>query len=87
MNIELLTAAVARTWDDSIVPRLTDYIRIPNKSPMFDPEWERHGYMQAAIELMAAWCRAQPVPGMRVDVRRLPGKTPDRKSTRLNSSH
>lgn len=76
MNIENLIASVNQTWDTSIVARLTDYIRIPNKSPMFDPDWERHGHMQAAVELMAEWCRAQPVPGMRVEVRRLPGKTP-----------
>lgn len=56
--------------------RLTEYIRIPNKSPMFDPKWESHGYMDAAINLMADWCRAQPLPGMRVEVRRLPGRTP-----------
>jgi acetylornithine deacetylase/succinyl-diaminopimelate desuccinylase-like protein len=76
MNIELLTTAIDRTWDDSILQRLIDYIRIPNKSPLFDPDWERHGYMESAIQLMADWCRAQPLAGMRVDVRRLPGKTP-----------
>jgi len=76
MNIEILTAAVSQTWEESILPQLIDYIRIPNQSPMFDPEWERHGHMKAAIELMAAWCRAQPLPGMRVQVRHLPGKTP-----------
>src|ERR1700761_5075370 len=76
MNLDILNAAVARTWDESIVDRLTAYIRIPNKSPLFDPDWERHGHMQAAIELMAEWCRAQPLPGMRVEVRRLPGRTP-----------
>jgi acetylornithine deacetylase/succinyl-diaminopimelate desuccinylase-like protein len=76
INNELLTTYITRTWDDSILDRLTEYIRIPNKSPMFDPDWERHGYMHAAIELMADWCRAQPLPGMRVQVRELPGKTP-----------
>src|ERR1700743_2540248 len=76
MNLDILNAAVARTWDESIVDRLTAYIRIPNKSPLFDPDWERHGHMQAAIELMAEWCRAQPLPGMRVEVRRLTGRTP-----------
>jgi acetylornithine deacetylase/succinyl-diaminopimelate desuccinylase-like protein len=76
MNIELLTSSIARTWDQSIIDRLTAYIRIPNKSPMFDPEWERRGHMQAAIDLMADWCRAQPLSGMRVQVQRLPGRTP-----------
>src|SRR5260370_26909215 len=32
--------------------------------------------MDGAGELMAEWCRAQTVPGMRVDVHRLPGITP-----------
>ena len=32
--------------------------------------------MEAAVQLMADWCRAQPMPGARVEVRRLPGNTP-----------
>ncbi len=76
MNTQFLSREIGRSWDDSILDRLTEYIRIPNKSPMFDPEWERHGYMDAAIRLMADWCRAQPLPGMKVEVRRLPGRTP-----------
>jgi acetylornithine deacetylase/succinyl-diaminopimelate desuccinylase-like protein len=76
MNIELLTRSIAEVWDESILDRLTEYIRIPNKSPMFDPQWERNGHMEAAINLMADWCRAQPLAQLRVEVRRLPGKTP-----------
>src|SRR5690348_4572596 len=63
-------------WDESILPRLQDYVRIPNKSPMFDPQWEQHGHMEAAVRLLHDWCKAQPVEGMSVSVRRLPGKTP-----------
>jgi acetylornithine deacetylase/succinyl-diaminopimelate desuccinylase-like protein len=76
MDLERLRASVRKTWDESIVDRLIAYVRIPNKSPSFDPQWESHGHMEAAIQLMAQWCRAQPIPGMRVDIHRLPGKTP-----------
>ena len=76
MDLERLNARVARTWDDSILDRLIAYVRIPNKSPMFDPQWERNGHMESAVQLMAEWCRAQQVPGARVEVRRLPGRTP-----------
>ena len=76
MNIEHLRAAIAATWRSSIIERLTAYVRIPNKSPMFDPAWEANGHMDAAVQLMADWCRTQTVPGMRVEVRRLPGRTP-----------
>jgi acetylornithine deacetylase/succinyl-diaminopimelate desuccinylase-like protein len=76
MDLEQLSIAVGKTWDDSIVERLTAYVRIPNKSPTFDPLWEANGHMEEAVQLMAEWCRAQPVPGARTDIRRLPGKTP-----------
>ena len=76
MDLERLQSRIARTWDDSILEHLVAYVRIPNKSPMFDPQWERNGYMEAAVQLMAEWCRAQKVPGARVEVRRLPGRTP-----------
>jgi acetylornithine deacetylase/succinyl-diaminopimelate desuccinylase-like protein len=76
MDLQRLTAAIAKTWDDSIVERLIAYVRIPNKSPMFDAQWERNGHMEAAVKLMAQWCRAQPLPGARVEVRRIAGRTP-----------
>src|SRR3984885_2718917 len=76
MNSSVLRQFIEKVWQTSIVERLQAYIRIPNKSPAFDPDWERHGHMDRAIELMADWCRAQPVPRMRVEVRRLPGVTP-----------
>jgi acetylornithine deacetylase/succinyl-diaminopimelate desuccinylase-like protein len=76
MDLKLLSAHIARTWQDSIVDRLVAYVRIPNKSPMFDPQWQSHGYMEQAIQLMADWCRAQPLAGMRVTLQRLPGRTP-----------
>jgi acetylornithine deacetylase/succinyl-diaminopimelate desuccinylase-like protein len=76
MDAKRLSTSINRTWDESIIDRLTAYVRIPNKSPMFDPQWEQHGYMEAAIQLMAEWCRAQPLPKAHVEIRRLPGKTP-----------
>ena len=51
-------------WDDSIIPELCEYIRIPNKSPMFDPDWEKHGYMDQAVQQIERWSREQPIKGM-----------------------
>ncbi len=63
-------------WDREIVPTLCDYVRIPNKSPMFDADWVAHGHMERAVELMTEWARRQPIAGMTVEVVRLPGRTP-----------
>jgi acetylornithine deacetylase/succinyl-diaminopimelate desuccinylase-like protein len=76
MNTQALFAFVSEQWDGSITPRLIDYIRIPCKSPHFDPQWAASGHLDAAIGLAEAWCRAQPIAGMQAEVVRLPGRTP-----------
>ncbi|HVV95635.1 MAG TPA: M20 family metallopeptidase [Rhodanobacteraceae bacterium] len=76
MDPSALSGFVGNLWDSEIVPQLSEYIRIPNKSPMFDAEWAAHGYMDRAVALMEAWARAQPIPGMQLEVVRLPGRTP-----------
>ena len=67
---------ISQKWDDEIVPQLIEYIRIPNKSPMFDADWAQHGYMDAAVRLMEAWAQAQAIPGMMLEVVQLDGRTP-----------
>jgi hypothetical protein len=62
---------VQRTWDDTIVPTLTDYIRIPAKSPMFDPAWRAHRHLDRAVALVEGWCRRRPLEGLQVEVIRL----------------
>jgi acetylornithine deacetylase/succinyl-diaminopimelate desuccinylase-like protein len=76
MNTEQLMRFVAGVWDKSIVPALCEYIRIPNKSAHFDKDWEKHGHMEAAAELMRQWCEANALPGMKTEIVRLPGRTP-----------
>ena len=76
MDASRIDHYVGAKWDDEIVPQLVEYIRIPNKSPMFDADWERHGYMADAVKLMAGWARAQAIPGMQVEVVQLQGRTP-----------
>ena len=73
---ERIRAFCDRTWDESIVPSITDYIRIPNKSPHFDPDWKKNGYMDQAVALIEAWCREQPIEGLKVEVVQLAERTP-----------
>ena len=76
MDSKKTAAFVNAAWDESIIPQLEDYIRIPNKSPHFDPDWERHGYMERAVQQLETWCKTQPIRGMTVEIVRLPGRTP-----------
>ena len=78
MDITRLKKFIEPFWDDSILPSITEYIRIPNKSPAFDPKWAEHGYMEDAVTLMEAWARPQlaEFAGATLEVIRLPGRTP-----------
>lgn len=78
MDFNKVTAFMERIWEGEIIPALTDYIRIPNKSPAFDADWEAHGHMEKAVTMFADWARGKlkQFPGSALDVVRLPGRTP-----------
>jgi acetylornithine deacetylase/succinyl-diaminopimelate desuccinylase-like protein len=76
MDEKRLANFVEQVWEDSAVPVLTDYMRIPNKSPAFDPEWEAHGFMRDAVKLLEAWARAHLPSGAALEIVQLPGRTP-----------
>ena len=76
MPIAASADRIAEQWDREIVPRLVEYIRIPAKSPHFDRDWQAHGHIERVIRLAEEWVRAQPIPGLAVEIVRLPGRTP-----------
>ena len=76
MNLADLDRFVSRRWDDDVLPRLIDYVRVPAKSPAFDASWEAHGHLRAVVKAAEAWCRAQPISGMQIEIVALDGRTP-----------
>ncbi|KQW45734.1 MULTISPECIES: M20 family metallopeptidase [unclassified Roseateles] len=66
----------ARVWDEEIVPALTDYIAIPAKSPMFDADWAANGHLEKVLTQAAAWVEGKKVAGLKLEVVRIPGRTP-----------
>ncbi|MCX8517146.1 MAG: M20/M25/M40 family metallo-hydrolase, partial [Rhodoferax sp.] len=71
-----LQSEINHAWDARIVPALTDYIAIPAKSPLFDADWAAHGLLDTVVRNTASWIEAQKVPGLHLEVVRLPGQTP-----------
>jgi hypothetical protein len=78
MDHARLIRSVGECWGDEIVPQLIEYIRIPNKSPAFDPAWATHGYMDDAVALFERWARQKlaKIHGATLDIVRLPQRTP-----------
>ncbi len=73
-----LKRSIEALWDAEVVPTLVEYIRIPNKSPAFDPEWAAHGHMDKAVDLLAGWARRKiaALQGATLEIVRLEGRTP-----------
>jgi acetylornithine deacetylase/succinyl-diaminopimelate desuccinylase-like protein len=76
MNLADFVRFADRRWDEDLIPRLVDYVKVPAKSPAFDASWAAHGHLQRVIEDAAAWGRAQPVAGMTVEIVSIDGRTP-----------
>ena len=78
IDIARATRFVDQCWGDEVVPTLVEYIKIPNKSPSFDPDWASHGYMDDAVRLFEGWARRclAGLPGAALEIVRLPGRTP-----------
>lgn len=76
MNIEFTESYCSEKWESSVIPELIEYIRIPNKSPAFDPDWLKHGYMDQVVTQFSNWCIKLDIKGMSLEVVRLPGRTP-----------
>jgi len=74
VDLEAAVATVDRIWEESALPTLVDYIRIPAKSPAYDAAWAEHGHLAEAVELVADWCRGRELGA--VEVVELPGRTP-----------
>lgn len=66
---------VDAAWEDTILPALSEYTRIPCLSPAFDPDWAERGAIGEAVELLADWVRDQDA-ALGVEVIQLPGRTP-----------
>ena len=63
-----LTTHINAFWKQEILPALHEYIRVPNESPLFDPDWQAHGHMQRAVALVVDWMRQQHIPGGTLEV-------------------
>ena len=72
-GLDVRTAAsfCEQFWEKEIVPTISQYIGIPNKSPYFDPKWVENGHMEKAVTLLSEWAKKHAPPGTKLEVQRL----------------
>ncbi len=76
MDYKATRGSIDAFWDAQVIPTMTEFIRIPNQSPLFDPDWKKNGHMDRAVELVRSWVEKQNISGVRVEVLQLENRTP-----------
>lgn len=76
LSIPESRAFVHDLWETKILPTLMDYVRVPNQSPGFDPEWETNGYIDETVRLAHEWCVRHGPEGMVAEVLSSAHRTP-----------
>ncbi len=75
-SVEDAFEAISSNFDETIVPTLVEYIRIPNLSPSFNGGKFDEPETEQVIDLFSSWVKKQSISGLSLQVRRLPERTP-----------
>ena len=71
-----ISSYVDNFWNDEIIPELVEYIKIPNKSPAFDKNWEENGYMEKVLKNAVKWAKKHAPEKSEFHIKKANGKTP-----------
>ena len=67
---------ISQSFDDTAVPALIEYIKIPNLSPAFNGGNVNEPETEIVVNMFVKWVESQNLKDSKVEVRRLPNRTP-----------
>lgn len=76
MNFEQTKDFLQQHWNSWVLATLQEYTTIPNVSPLFDPDWDSHGYMEQAAHLLVDSISNVKIQGISHRIIQLPNCTP-----------
>ena len=66
---------IENLWQSDALDALSNFVRLPAKSPDFDPNWEQNGWLMKALQTAAQWGR-EHFPNGSFEILSHPGITP-----------
>ncbi len=76
MNINSIKSFVEKTWDESVIPAMMDYVAIPSVSPGFAKDWETSGYLLDALNCAKTFYESLELKNSALQVIKEPNRTP-----------
>lgn len=76
MEHDQIAKLVNKYWEENILHPLSEYVKIPCKSPYFDKDWQNNRYLYSAVELVQNWVKKQNIKDLKSEIITLEGRTP-----------
>ena len=76
MNYDKTIEIVHKDFESSIIPALSDYIKIDNLSPEYDPEWKTNGKLEKAAQHIIDWASKQNIKGLKAQMLKEENRSP-----------
>jgi len=64
LDVEKTKENIEQFWDSWYVPGLSDFIRIPNLTPMVDPDYLTNGLCEQSMELVDKYIHKLDIKNM-----------------------
>jgi acetylornithine deacetylase/succinyl-diaminopimelate desuccinylase-like protein len=64
LDVEKTKKNIEDHWDNWYVAGLSDFIRVPNLTPMVDPDYLKNGLVEQAIQLVDDYINKLEVRGL-----------------------
>jgi len=55
---------VEQNWDSWFIPGLSDFVRVPNLTPMVDPDYLQNGLVEKSMECVDDYINKLQIKGM-----------------------
>ena len=75
-STEKIREYIFKEFDNNVLPSLMDYIRIPNLSRNYDPEFKTNGLLEKAAQHIHDWIQTQNIQGIKLEIIKDEGRTP-----------
>lgn len=75
-DVEFCKNYVGKNFEESVIPSLMDYVRIPNLSRSYDKEWETNNRLDEAALHIKKWVGGLGIKGLKTEVIKDEGYSP-----------
>eukprot|EP01083_Nonionella_stella_P297209 1009452_1 len=76
LNPKDVTKYIESSWVKDVEKTLCEYIKIPNQSPDYDPDWKTNGLQEKALQLLVEWVKSQDLKGLKLEILADKDRTP-----------